>query len=504
MTVSGGDRFGTLLVGNTLDAPDAGEIYVNGGISANDVYAVGGSVNTANFAPHNAGSGGYLEVEGFLLVSDDLQFEGGDATQGDGGNGGQVYVEGHASIEDDFDMDGGDADNGNGGNGGYANFYADLGLDEVRVEGGHGINGSGGNGASLFVKGNLTVNEFYAGHGGGCNSANEGHYAGSGGSVTVEAWINPADFIGTWMPIVTKDNAGAQRSYSLWLNSNGSVYGDSRDASGFHGATTAAGAVVLNTWTHVALVIDRNAGAAGVRLFINGVDATASTSGGAPNAAQPAVNSGGPLRIGATGEPNGAYATFDGAIDEVRVWSVARTGAQIAAAMNTPLNGSQTGLVVCLPLDGVTALTTPNLVAGGDAGTLVNTRSGLGGTTIAGVLAVPGQTDSYRFTLTERTLIAMDSLPAGWYATSLSWRLTSSGGFDLTRNLASTDSYDGFPVLELAAGTYTLTIDGAGPVTSPYGLRLIDLATLPTLTPGTPVNGTLRPGSRPVLAVMRL
>jgi hypothetical protein len=186
MTVSGGGRFGTLAAGNTLDAPNAGEIYVYGGISANDVYAVGGDVQTANFAPHNAGNGGYLEVEGFLNVSDDLQFEGGDATQGNGGNGGDINVEGHSSIEDDFDMYGGDADNGNGGNGGDANFNADLGLDEVRMEGGHGINGNGGNGASLFVKGNLTVNEFYNGHGGGCNSVNETHYAGSGGNIDVE------------------------------------------------------------------------------------------------------------------------------------------------------------------------------------------------------------------------------------------------------------------------------------------------------------------------------
>ncbi len=186
MTVSGGDRSGTLTAGNTLDAPNAGEIYVYGGISASDVYAQGGDVETANFAPHNAGNGGYLEVEGFLNVSDDFQFEGGNASRGNGGNGGYVSVEGHSSIEDDFDMYGGDADNGNGGNGGDANFYADLGIDEVRMEGGHGINGNGGNGASLFVKGNLTVNEFYNGQGGGCNSVNETHYAGSGGSIDVE------------------------------------------------------------------------------------------------------------------------------------------------------------------------------------------------------------------------------------------------------------------------------------------------------------------------------
>ncbi len=186
MTVSGGDRFGTLAAGNTLDAPNAGEINVNGGISADDVNAVGGSVFTANFAPHNAGNGGDLEVVGFLLVSHDLQLEGGEATQGNGGNGGEVDVEGHASIGDDFYMNGGDANNGNGGNGGQADFRAGLDIDEVRMEGGDGTNGNGGDGASLFVKGNLTVNEFYNGYGGSCDSTDETHYAGSGGSITVE------------------------------------------------------------------------------------------------------------------------------------------------------------------------------------------------------------------------------------------------------------------------------------------------------------------------------
>ena len=195
MTVSGGDRSGTLAAGNTLDAPNAGEIYVYGGISANDIHARGGDVETANFAPHNAGNGGYLRqedgeviipIKGSLNVSDDIRFEGGDASQGNGGNGGIIYVDGHSSIEDSFDMYGGDADNGNGGNGGEAYFYADLGLDDVRMEGGHGINGNGGNGASLFVKGNLNVNFLYNGQGGGCNSVNETHYAGSGGSINVE------------------------------------------------------------------------------------------------------------------------------------------------------------------------------------------------------------------------------------------------------------------------------------------------------------------------------
>ena len=190
LTVSGGSRFGTLTAGNTLDAPNAGTVDVNGNITVGDISAVGGDVDTDNFAPHNAGNGGTLYCEASLLVADDLQFEGGFASQGNGGNGGYIDVEGPSSIEDDFDMDGGSANNGNAGNGGSAYFYADLGLDEVRMYGGDATNGNGGQGAYLFVKGNLTINEFYNAEGGSCDSANETYYAGSGGGLDVQGNLN--------------------------------------------------------------------------------------------------------------------------------------------------------------------------------------------------------------------------------------------------------------------------------------------------------------------------
>src|SRR5262249_45508109 len=39
------------------------------------------------------------------------------------------------------------------------------------------------------------------------------------------------------------------------------------------------------------------------------------------------------------------------------------------------------------------------------------------------------------------------------------------------------------------------TVDGAGDETTAYSFRLLDLAAAPTLTPGTPVTGTLNPGN---------
>lgn len=186
MNVSGGDRFGTLSAGNTLTSPNAGEINVNGGISANDIFANGGDVYTDNFAPHGAGNGGNIYVDGNVTVSDDFEFHGGFANQGDAGNGGYMSIEGNVAIEDDFEFYGGDANNGNAGQGGNAYCYGSLTLDECRMSGGNGTNGNGGQGAFLFVKGDLISNEFYNGEGGDCNSNNETHYAGAGGSITVE------------------------------------------------------------------------------------------------------------------------------------------------------------------------------------------------------------------------------------------------------------------------------------------------------------------------------
>ena len=55
------------------------------------------------------------------------------------------------------------------------------------------------------------------------------------------------------------------------------------------------------------------------------------------------MNSDRPLSIGHEGPPfNGWF--YDGLIDDVRVWNVARTDAEIAAHMNR-LKGKKTGLV---------------------------------------------------------------------------------------------------------------------------------------------------------------
>lgn len=57
------------------------------------------------------------------------------------------------------------------------------------------------------------------------------------------------------------------------------------------------------------------------------------------------------LLIGADNFGCGYLRRFDGFIDDVRVWNVARTDAQIATFMNCRLTGSETGLVAYWPFD---------------------------------------------------------------------------------------------------------------------------------------------------------
>src|SRR5207248_10416367 len=63
------------------------------------------------------------------------------------------------------------------------------------------------------------------------------------------------------------------------------------------------------------------------------------------------------------------------------------------------------------------------------------------------------------------------------------------------RNLRSSDSADGFPLLDLIAGQYTLTFDASGDDVVGYAFRLIDTASAIPITPGTPVSGQLARGS---------
>ncbi len=178
-------------------------------------------------------------------------------------------------------------------------------------------------------------------------------------AITVEAWINRA-VSGVQHCIVEKVGCAAgQGGYVLRVNANNRLLFGTRDDCNI--GTSLIGATVLaaNTWYHVAGVWD----GAALRLYVNG----------APDGTLPATRNpkpgNTPLKIGERGQGG---TPFNGILDEVRVWSVARTVGQIQTGMNRVLSGEQPGLAGYWRLDDGAGLTATDLSGNGNHATLIN------------------------------------------------------------------------------------------------------------------------------------
>ncbi|MEU4407902.1 LamG domain-containing protein [Streptosporangium sp. NPDC023963] len=146
-------------------------------------------------------------------------------------------------------------------------------------------------------------------------------------ALTVEAWVNPSN--SGRHPVLVKD-AGDRPGYAL-SESDGAQYDERPPSASVNTGTVrtvkARRGLPLNGWRHLATTYDGSR----LRLYIDGeLDRSMPVAG--------AVRAGdGSLHIG--GHPAwGAY--FKGAIDEVRVYNVARTRAQIQLDMNNPITGT--------------------------------------------------------------------------------------------------------------------------------------------------------------------
>jgi hypothetical protein len=172
-------------------------------------------------------------------------------------------------------------------------------------------------------------------------------------TVTVEAWLKADGFadgrlafpVGTtWMPIVYKGINYPNRTYSLWLNVNGSIL-VTTGATASTDFSTAAGMIQPNQWYHVAAVINREKASFQVELMVHDATGVLRTDSSATlgNAEDAGTNTNN-LFIGWTNEVASVYAKFRGVIDEVRVWGRARTELDIRHDLTTRLAGDEPGL----------------------------------------------------------------------------------------------------------------------------------------------------------------
>lgn len=190
-------------------------------------------------------------------------------------------------------------------------------------------------------------------------------YAGITGTAnrTFEAWIKPSSLGNMCIIDYGVNQVGSRNTFKT--NANGGISFISGGTNANIGSS--ANAITANVWSHVAFVLNNGVG----YLYVNGVQvgtgnlSTVNTPTGNANITLGERVSGGSIR-------------FQGVMDEVRVWNVARTAAQISATMNTSLCSAPSSLKAYYTFNHGTAsgtntgVTTLTDFAGTNNGTLHN------------------------------------------------------------------------------------------------------------------------------------
>jgi Concanavalin A-like lectin/glucanases superfamily/Pectate lyase superfamily protein/K319L-like, PKD domain len=140
--------------------------------------------------------------------------------------------------------------------------------------------------------------------------------------MTLEAWVQPSVVNTTWRDVVYKgdDNYALEATSSTGVAAPGGV----STIGGANLVTLGTSPLAVGAWAHLALTYDGST----LRLYVNGTPVSTLPRSGSM------ATSSNPLQIGGD-SIFGQF--FSGVIDEVRVYNVALSAAQIQSDMNSPL-----------------------------------------------------------------------------------------------------------------------------------------------------------------------
>lgn len=158
-------------------------------------------------------------------------------------------------------------------------------------------------------------------------------------AITVEAWAEWSQPIGQGGFILMKSQSAT--SYALYQTFYGYLQWTVQAVGSANQTVEAPVPAPQHGWHHVAGTYD----GATMRLFIDGLQVASLAKTGVLN-----PNSTGPIVIGQN-TYNPGSSTYEGVIDEVRIWSVARTASQIQYTMNRRLD-NRPGLIAAWHFDG--------------------------------------------------------------------------------------------------------------------------------------------------------
>ncbi|WP_053069190.1 LamG-like jellyroll fold domain-containing protein [Bizionia psychrotolerans] len=247
-------------------------------------------------------------------------------------------------------------------------------------------------------------------------------------SYTKEAWISMSTVTSANNIISGSSNSG---QHAFWVP-NGIL---SAGHNGSWNAVIDSNILSLNTWYHVALSYD--SATQELKLYKDGILV-------AINYSIPAPINGNKVTIGGFSPSEGNF-LWNGSIDDIRIWNVARTADQINSSKNCELQGDETGLVAYYKFNqGIdatdnTSETTVIDETGVNNGTLIN--FGLTGTTsnwLAGspittgsiIPSVPTVTTPLELVLNETASPLTATI--GSNGTGLMWYTTETDGTGTT------------------------------------------------------------------------
>jgi outer membrane protein assembly factor BamB len=140
--------------------------------------------------------------------------------------------------------------------------------------------------------------------------------------LTLEAWVDPSAVSSTWRDVIYKGN---DNYYLEATSTNASKPDAGLIAGGSYADAVGTAKLAANSWSYLTETYDGST----LRLYVNGTLVTSTAHTGA------IATSTNPLQIGG----DSIYGqNFGGLIDEVRVYNVALTAAQIQSDMATPVN----------------------------------------------------------------------------------------------------------------------------------------------------------------------
>jgi hypothetical protein len=203
---------------------------------------------------------------------------------------------------------------------------------------------------------------------------------------TLTAWITTTNqIVNAEIGIINKYLASSYNGYNLFLSAGHLRAWYFKDAANyvFNGGEGLDGGFVADGhWHHVAFTVD----ASGGQLYVDGQLKQSTAWTGTPGAPATAE----PLRLGIyPGVVASSSNVFQGLLDEVQIWNVARSQAQIQAAKFLPLTGAEANLVAYYPFsEAPGAVTTADLattLGGVNTGYISNTVARVASSALAGI-----------------------------------------------------------------------------------------------------------------------